>query len=62
MLIDTRAQPPLIGHLVMMVYLSTMCLVGYGIANNETVSNSIFCVQLADKSIRRLKNFLDSEI
>ena len=36
-LIDTRAQPPLIGHLVMMVYLGTMCSVGYGIANNETV-------------------------
>ena len=37
-LINTRAQPPLIGHLVMMVYLGTMCSVGYGIANNETVS------------------------
>jgi phosphatidylinositol glycan class W len=36
-LIDTRAQPPLIGHLVMMIYLSAMCSVGYGIANNETI-------------------------
>ena len=37
-LINTRAQPPLIGQLIMMVYLGIMCSVGYGIANNETVS------------------------
>jgi len=36
-LIDTRAQPVLVAHFVMMIYLGTMCWVGYGIANNQTI-------------------------
>ena len=58
-LIDTRAQPPLIGHLVMMVYLGTMCSVGYGIANNETVSHPVVIMIRSNYYSFRFLNIVD---